>query len=103
MQKRIGHFSEVPSAKIDIFPSEEKQFSRPLPKPRKLLDHVRDVLRVNHYSARREESRGEEHTRLRFVIAPPSPRLRRAKEGAITRSPRRTFVTLARRRGRRGG
>jgi hypothetical protein len=54
MQKRIGHFSEISPAKIDIFPREEKQFSRPLPQPRKLLDHVRDVLRVNHYSARTE-------------------------------------------------
>jgi hypothetical protein len=56
MQKRIGHFSEIPAAKIDIFSREEKQFSRPLPQPRKLLDHVRDVLRVNHYSARTEEA-----------------------------------------------
>jgi integron integrase len=56
MQKRIGHFSEIPPAKIDIFPRHEKQFSRPLPQPRKLLDHVRDVLRVNHYSARTEEA-----------------------------------------------
>jgi hypothetical protein len=38
MQKRIGHFSEIPAAKIDIFPREEKEFSRPLPQPRKLLD-----------------------------------------------------------------
>ena len=56
MQKRSGHFSEIPAAKIDIFPREEKQFSRPIPQPRKLLDHVRDVLRVNHYSARTEEA-----------------------------------------------
>jgi hypothetical protein len=26
MQKRIGHFSEIPAAKIDIFPREEKEF-----------------------------------------------------------------------------
>jgi hypothetical protein len=56
MQKRIGHFSEIPPPKIDIFPRQGKQFSRPLPQPRKLLDHVRDVLRVNHYSARTEEA-----------------------------------------------
>jgi len=38
MQKRIGHFSEIAPAKIDIFSRQEKQFSRPLPQPRKLLD-----------------------------------------------------------------
>jgi hypothetical protein len=47
MQKRIGHFSEIPPAKLDGFPREEKQVSRPLPQPRRLLDHVCDVLRVN--------------------------------------------------------
>jgi len=52
----LGIFLKIPVAKIDIFPREEKQFSRPLPQPRKLLDHVRDVLRVNHYSARTEEA-----------------------------------------------
>ena len=31
MQKRIGHFSEISPAKIDIFPRQEKEFSRPLP------------------------------------------------------------------------
>jgi len=47
MQKRIGHFSEIPPAKLDGFPTEEKQVSRLLPQPRKLLDHVCGVLRVN--------------------------------------------------------
>jgi hypothetical protein len=47
MQKRIGHFSEIPPAKLDGFPRGEKQVSRLLPQPRKLLDHVCDVLRVN--------------------------------------------------------
>jgi hypothetical protein len=56
MQKRIGYFSEVPPANMDIFPRQEKQFSQPLPQPRKLLDHVRDVLWVNHYSARTEKA-----------------------------------------------
>jgi hypothetical protein len=55
MQKSGRHFSEVRSAKIGAFPKEEKQFSVPA-RPRKLLDHVRDVLRVNHYSARTEEA-----------------------------------------------
>ncbi|HEY6205753.1 MAG TPA: phage integrase N-terminal SAM-like domain-containing protein [Chthoniobacterales bacterium] len=35
--------------------SEGKQFPGPAP-PRKLLDHVRDVLRVNDYSIRTEEA-----------------------------------------------
>ena len=56
MQKRSGHFLAVPPAKIDSFGNEEKQFSGPVPRPRKLLDHVRDVLRVNHYSVRTEEA-----------------------------------------------
>src|SRR5215208_832542 len=56
MQKRSGDFSGVPPAKIDSFGNEEKQFSGPVPPPRKLLDHVRDVLRVNHYSVRTEEA-----------------------------------------------
>jgi len=47
MQKRIGHFSEIPPAKIDIFPRGKKQFFQLLPQPRKLLDHVCDLLRVN--------------------------------------------------------
>jgi len=47
MQKRIGHFSEIPPAKLDGFPTEENQVSRPLPPPRKLLDHVCYVLPVN--------------------------------------------------------
>src|ERR1051325_11234564 len=49
MQKKSGHFSGVRSVKIPPPQSEEKQFPGP-PPPRKLLDHVRDVLRVNHYS-----------------------------------------------------
>jgi hypothetical protein len=56
MQKSRRHFSGVRAAKIDAFPREEKQFCEPAPQPRKLLDHVRDVLRVNHYSVRTEEA-----------------------------------------------
>jgi Phage integrase, N-terminal SAM-like domain len=56
MQKKCGHFSGVRPARIDGSATEEKQFSQPLPQPRKLLDHVRDVLRVNHYSVRTEEA-----------------------------------------------
>ena len=56
MQKRSRHVSGVCSAKIDSFLREEKQFCGPAPQPRKLLDHVRDVLRVNHYSVRTEEA-----------------------------------------------
>jgi integrase len=56
MQKRSQHFSGVRSAKINAFPREEKQFRGPSPQPRKLLDHVRDVLRVNHYLVRTEEA-----------------------------------------------
>jgi integrase len=56
MQKRSRHFSGVRSAKINTLPREEKQFRRRPPQPRKLLDHVRDVLRVNHYSVRTEEA-----------------------------------------------
>ena len=50
MQKKGGHFSGIRSAKIDNFTAEEKQFSGPVPRPRKLLDHVRDVLRVTYES-----------------------------------------------------
>src|SRR5438046_9983311 len=56
MQKRSQHFLGVRSGKIDAFPRGEKQFSPPSPQPRKLLDHVRDVLWVNHYSVRTEEA-----------------------------------------------
>jgi hypothetical protein len=56
MQKKGGHFSGVAAAKIDRSAAEEKQFRGPLPRPRKLLDHVRDVLRGNHYSVRTEEA-----------------------------------------------
>ena len=55
MQKNSRHFSEVRPRKIGVFPREEKQFSQPT-RPRKLLDHVCDVLRVNHYSVRTEEA-----------------------------------------------
>ena len=55
MQKGGQHFSEVCSAKIGALPKEEKQFSVSA-RPRKLLDHVRDVLRVNHYSIRTEQA-----------------------------------------------
>ena len=56
MRKRSRHFSGVRSAKINTLPREEKKFRGPPPQPRKLLDHVRDVLRVNHYSVRTEEA-----------------------------------------------
>jgi Phage integrase, N-terminal SAM-like domain len=56
MQKRSRHFSGVRSAKINTLPREGKQFHGPPAQPRKLLDHVRDVLRVNHYSVRTEEA-----------------------------------------------
>src|SRR5437016_9637650 len=56
MQKRSRHFSGVRSATIDPSQRQEKQFCEPAPQPRKLLDHVRDVLRVNHYSVRTEEA-----------------------------------------------
>jgi integron integrase len=56
MQNRSGHFSGVRSPKINTVPREEKKFRGPPPQPRKLLDHVRDVLRVNHYSVRTEEA-----------------------------------------------
>jgi integron integrase len=56
MQNRSGHFSGALPAKIENFATEEKPFSRPLPQSRKLLDRVRDVLRVNHYSVRTEEA-----------------------------------------------
>jgi hypothetical protein len=55
MQKDSRHFSGVRPERIGAFPREEKQFSQPA-RPRKLLDHVCDVLRVNHYSARTEEA-----------------------------------------------
>src|SRR5438093_8601260 len=55
MQKKSRHFSGVGAGRIGEFPSEEKQFSG-TDRPRKLLDHVRDVLRVNHYSLRTEEA-----------------------------------------------
>jgi hypothetical protein len=53
MQNNSRHFWDVRPAKVDGFSGEEKQFSQPV-RPRKLLDHVRDVLRVNHYSVRTE-------------------------------------------------
>jgi integron integrase len=56
MQKASRHFSGVRAPKIDAFPKGEKQFCGSSPQPRKLLDHVRDVLRVNHYSVRTEEA-----------------------------------------------
>src|SRR5207249_8777919 len=49
------HFGELDPAKIGGFAKQEKQFPEP-GRPRKLLDHVRDVLRVNHYSPRTEEA-----------------------------------------------
>lgn len=55
MQKSSEHFPEVRPVKIAAFSKEEKQFGVSA-RPRKLLDHVRDVLRVNHYSSRTEEA-----------------------------------------------
>ena len=55
MQKNCRHFSDVRPERIGAFPREGKQFSQPA-RSRKLLDHVRDVLRVNHYSVRTEEA-----------------------------------------------
>jgi hypothetical protein len=55
MQKNRRHFSDVRPERIGAFPREERQFFQPA-RPGKLLDHVRDVLRVNHYSARTEEA-----------------------------------------------
>ena len=55
MQKSSEHFPEVRPVKIAAFSKEEKQFGVSA-RPRKLLDHVRDVLRVNHYSPRTEEA-----------------------------------------------
>jgi integron integrase len=69
MQKVGRHFSDDKQYRIPSSQAEENQFSptetpadshaqRGLAagKPRKLLDHVRDVLRVNHYSIRTEEA-----------------------------------------------
>jgi site-specific recombinase XerD len=55
MQKNSRHFGELDPAKIGGFAKQEKQFSEGA-RPRKLLDHVCDVLRVNHYSPRTEEA-----------------------------------------------
>ena len=65
MQKSGRHFSEVRSAKIGALPKEEKQFPVPA-RPRKLLDHVRDVLRRRHFSIRTEEA----YTNWRVKAAP---------------------------------
>jgi site-specific recombinase XerD len=69
MQKVGRHFSDDKQYRIPSSQTEENQFSptetptdshaqRGLAagKPRKLLDHVRDVLRANHYSIRTEEA-----------------------------------------------
>jgi len=55
MQKRSGHFSGGNAVTVGSFGGEENQFHTPV-RPRKLLEHVRDVLRVNHYSSRTEEA-----------------------------------------------
>jgi site-specific recombinase XerD len=55
MQKNSRHVSGDAPAKISSFGKEQSQFPAPI-RPRKLLDHVRDVLRVNHYSLRTEEA-----------------------------------------------
>jgi hypothetical protein len=55
MQKRSGHFLEIPAAKIDIFPREESNFPGRC-RSRASCSIIRDVLRVNHYSTRTEEA-----------------------------------------------
>src|SRR5882672_7192060 len=55
MQKPDRHFLGSDDERIALPANVESQFSA-LPRPRKLLDHVRDVLRVNHYAARTEEA-----------------------------------------------
>lgn len=55
MQKRRRHFARVTDAKIASSAPEGSAFSASA-RPRKLLDHVRDLLRVNHYAARTEEA-----------------------------------------------
>jgi hypothetical protein len=55
MQKNSWHFGGDAPAKISSFGKEQSQFPAPI-RPRKLLDHVRDVLRVNHYLLRTEEA-----------------------------------------------
>ena|SRR5437762_547406 len=68
MQKIGRHFSDNRAQRIGVSGQEENRFSWPQPAtgsigqgataaaPRKLLDRVRDVLRVNHYSLRTEEA-----------------------------------------------
>ena len=68
MQKNGQHFSGNRAQRIGVSGQERNRFSRPQPvsgsigqgataaAPRKLLDRVRDVLRVNHYSLRTEEA-----------------------------------------------
>jgi len=68
MQKIGQHFSGNRAQRIGVSGREINRFSRPQPAtgsigqeataaaPRKLLDRVRDVLRVNHYSLRTEEA-----------------------------------------------
>jgi len=53
MQKNSRHFGELDPAKIGGFAKQEKQFPEP-GRPRKLLDHVRDVIRRKHFSLRAE-------------------------------------------------
>ena len=55
MQKSGRHFSGGIEGRIVPLPKEESQFPAPT-RPRKLLDHARDVLRVNHCSTRTEEA-----------------------------------------------
>ena len=60
MQKKSRHFSGTREHRIDssvAAPADSlTRSSKSGPKPRKLLAHVRDVLRVNHYSLRTEEA-----------------------------------------------
>ena len=55
MQKSRRHLSGGDSARL-VPSGQEQNLASPQKRPRKLLDHVRDVLRVNHYSRRTEEA-----------------------------------------------
>ena len=55
MQKSRRHLSGGDSARL-VPSGQEENLASPQKRPRKLLDHVRAVLRVNHYSRRTEEA-----------------------------------------------
>ena len=55
MQKSRRHLSGGDSARL-VPSGQEENLASQQKRPRKLLDHVRDVLRVNHYSLRTEEA-----------------------------------------------